>query len=384
VRDGLRIVIASYGAPQFRFLHETLTAAGHVPVAYLVSRSMRPSTAVEPDLLAATNEIVADVPAGMDLLLPGSVRTLPAVLAAYRPDLLLVFGFNWRLSTDLLAAPRLGVLNIHPSALPKYRGPSPVLWAIRNGDPCLGLTVHRMTDRIDAGPLLAGVDDLPLPDRVTSRDVWQLEQLALPGLLEAALGRLVGGDSGTPQDEEQATYAGFPPADWYTVTWQGSRQRIHNQIRVLRYLKRGEGPVAEFEGRTVRVDGTSLTEDGGVRIECADGPLWVNCTPVVLPDPFLNRCPQLRCAGVRERLEQGERCRELFAAGFCVTEDLFAAGQVEDGQGFLPAVAGLVVHAGRLTVETGCFLGVAGCKQYLASDVQGSRFAAVVADLPFQ
>jgi methionyl-tRNA formyltransferase len=282
VRDGLRIVIASYGAPQFLFLHETLTAAGHIPVAYLVSRSMRPSASVEPDLLAATNEIVANVPAGMDLLLPGSVRTLPAVLAAYQPDVLLVFGFNWHLSPEVLAVPRLGALNIHPSALPKYRGPSPVLWAIWNGDPNMGVTVHRMTDRIDAGPILAQVDDLPLPDRVTNQDVWRLEQMALPGLLEVALDRLVRGDPGTPQREEQATYAGFPPPDWYTVTWQDSRKRLHNQIRVLRYLKRGKGPIVEFQGHTVRVDDTSLTEDDGVRIESTDGPLWVTYTSVAL------------------------------------------------------------------------------------------------------
>jgi methionyl-tRNA formyltransferase len=282
VRDGLRIVIASYGAPQFRFLHETLTAAGHIPVAYLISRSMRPSASVEPDLLAATNEIVADVPAGMDLLLPGSVRTLPALLGAYQPDVLLVSGFNWRLSPEVLAVPRLGALNIHPSALPKYRGPSPVLWAIWNGDPNMGVTVHRMTDRIDAGPILAQVDDLPLPDRVTNQDVWRLEQMALPGLLEVALERHVRGDPGTPQREEQATYAGFPPPDWYTVTWQDSRKRLHNQIRVLRYLKRGKGPIVEFQGHTVRVDDTSLTEDDGVRIESTDGPLWVTYTSVAL------------------------------------------------------------------------------------------------------
>jgi methionyl-tRNA formyltransferase len=237
--------------------------------------------------LAATNAIVADVPEGMDLLLPGSVRTLPAMLASSRPDVLLVFGFNWHLPLEVLAVPRLGVLNIHPSALPKYRGPSPVLWAIWNGDPDMGLTVHRMTDRIDAGPILAQVDDLPLPDRVTSQDIWRLEQMALPGLLEAALDRLARGDPGTPQSEEQATYAGFPPPDWYTVTWQGSRQRLHNQIRVLRYLKRGEGPVVELQGRTVRVDGTSLTEDNGVRIESADGPLWVTYTSVALAKPRL-------------------------------------------------------------------------------------------------
>lgn len=345
---------------------------------------MRPSASAEPDLLAATNEIVADVPAGMDLLLPGSVRTLPAVLAAYQPDVLLVFGFNWRLSPEVLALPKLGALNIHPSALPKYRGPSPVLWAIWNGDPCMGLTVHRMTDRIDAGPILSQVDDLPLPERVTSQDVWRLQQMALPDLLEVAFDRLVRDDFGTPQNEEQATYAGFPPPDWYTVTWQGSRQRLHNQVRVLRYLKRGEGPVVAFQGRTVRVDGASLTEDNGVRIECADGPLWVACTPVALAKPCLNCCSQLRSACVRERLKQGERDCELFAAGFYATKGLFAVGEVKVGQGFLPAVADLVVHAGCLAVKIGGVLGIAGCKQHLASTVQSGRFAAVVSNLALQ
>jgi methionyl-tRNA formyltransferase len=279
VSIGLRIVIASYGSLQFRFLQETLTAAGHVPVAYLMSRSMRPSGAAEPDLLAATAAVVADVPPGMDLLLPGSAGMLAPVLAGYRPDVLLVFGFNWRLPRDVLDVPALGVLNVHPSALPKYRGPSPVLWAIRNGDPRFGVTVHRMTERIDAGPVLAQVDDLPLPDQVTSHDVWELIKGALPGLLEEALNRALRGDPGVPQEEAGASYAGFPPPDWYTVSWQGSRHSLHNQIRVLRYMRAGEGPTAEFQGRTVQVHGTSLTDDGSIRIDCADGPLWVTCGP---------------------------------------------------------------------------------------------------------
>jgi methionyl-tRNA formyltransferase len=240
---------------------------------------MRPSTTMEPDLLKATTGVVEDVPAGMDLLVPGSPQALSALLAAYRPDVLLVFGFNWRLPPDVLAVPKLGVLNVHPSALPSYRGPSPVLWAIRSGDPYLGVTVHRMTERIDAGPVLAQVDDLPLPDRVTSQDVWELIKSALPQLINQALERAVRRDPGTPQDEDQATYAGFPPPDWYTVTWQGSRHSLHNQIRLLRYMRRSETTLFEREGETLSVHGTSLTNDGGLRIDCEDGPLWLTCTP---------------------------------------------------------------------------------------------------------
>jgi methionyl-tRNA formyltransferase len=278
VAVGLQIVIASYGLAPFRLLHETLTAAGHVPVAYLVSRSLRPSAAPEPDILEATKAIVGDLPTGMDLLLPGKADSVAAMLAGYQLDVLLVFGFNWRLPRDVLELPRLGVLNVHPSALPRYRGPSPVLWAIRGGDPSMRITVHRMTNRIDAGPILAQSSDLLIPDRVTNEDIWALTKVALPGLLVQAIDSAVRGDPGTPQDESKVTYAGFPPPDWYTVTWQDSRHSLHNQIRVLRYLNHGQGPVTAFQGRTVQVLGTSLTEDGGTRIECTDGPLWVSWT----------------------------------------------------------------------------------------------------------
>lgn len=131
VSTGLRIVIASYGSLQFRFLQETLTAAGHVPVAYLMSRSMRPSGAAEPDLLAAATAVIADVPPGMDLLLPGSAGMLAPVLAGYRPDVLLVFGFNWRLPRDVLDVPALGGAERAPVGTAEVPGTVPGL----AGDP---------------------------------------------------------------------------------------------------------------------------------------------------------------------------------------------------------------------------------------------------------
>lgn len=278
--NGLRVVVASYGSAQFRFLRDTLIDLGHVPVAYLVSRSMRPSATAEPDILEAVQRMVAEIPPGIDLLLPGSTSTISAMLVGYKPDLLLVFGFNWRLPHEALKLPRFGALNVHPSALPKYRGPSPVLWAIRNGDPFMGITVHRMNEKIDSGPILAQVDDIPIPEQVTRADIWNLTQAAVPRLLADALDAALRGDPGLPQDEAKATYAGFPPQEWYEVTWLGSRHRLHNQIRVLRYLNRGQGPVVQFQGQTVQIHRTSLTADEGIRIECADGPLWVTCTRV--------------------------------------------------------------------------------------------------------
>jgi methionyl-tRNA formyltransferase len=271
----LRIAIASYGSAQFKQLHKILANLGHAPVAYLVSRSMRPSSAPEADIQDAISAIIEDLPLGMDLLLPGSAEAAINMLTGYNIDLLLVFGFNWRLPSEVLQLPRLGVLNIHPSALPKYRGPSPVLWAIRNGDPSIRVTVHRMNEEIDAGPILSQSEAVALPDQVTSEDVWQLTKTVLPDLLDVALRCVVRGDPGKLQDEREATYAGFPPAEWYHVTWQADRRKVHHQIRVLRYLGGGQGPVAEINGQHVRVQDTSLSVSSEIRVECADGPLWV-------------------------------------------------------------------------------------------------------------
>lgn len=68
-------------------------------------------------------------------------------------DLLVVCGFPRRLGPDVFAAPRLGTWNVHPSLLPARRGPQPLRWAILRGDERLGVTVHQMSDVLDAGDI---------------------------------------------------------------------------------------------------------------------------------------------------------------------------------------------------------------------------------------
>jgi methionyl-tRNA formyltransferase len=211
----------------------------------------------------------------MDLLLPGNAHGLYNQLAGYCPDLLIVFGFNWRLSAEILALPKLGVLNIHPSSLPRYRGPAPELWAIRNGDSSIGVTIHRMDEGLDTGPILAQRSKISLPEEVTRDGFWQLTKPVIAELLSVAVERAISGDPGTPQDGSQATYAGFPPPDWYEITWRDSRRRTHNQFRVLRHLNGGKGLVVEIDGRQVRVNETSIAMADGIRVCCSDGPLWI-------------------------------------------------------------------------------------------------------------
>src|SRR5207249_3821808 len=72
--------------------------------------------------------------AGMDVVMPASRDRIAPLLRALEPDLVLCAGFPWKIPPDALAVPRLGVVNFHPAMLPRYRGPTPVAWAIRNGE----------------------------------------------------------------------------------------------------------------------------------------------------------------------------------------------------------------------------------------------------------
>lgn len=276
----LRVVLASYGGEQFRLLHSVCEGTGFVPVGYLVSRSIRSGGRSESGDVELVSRVIESLPPGMDLLLPGTGRGVADALAGYQPDLMVVFGFNWRLPREVLELPPLGVLNVHLSALPRYRGPAPLLWAIRNGDRTFGVTVHRMDEGLDTGPVLAQVDGIPLPDNATPRSVWEQLSPVVAGVLREALGQVVAGDPGVAQDEALASYAGFAPMDWQTVEWTNGRRSIHHQIRVLRYMNGGAGPVIDLKGMRIRVSSTSLDPGDGVLVECGDGPLWVTGEPL--------------------------------------------------------------------------------------------------------
>jgi len=71
------------------------------------------------------------------------------------PDAVVIIAYGQIIPARLLTIPRLGWINLHASLLPRYRGPNPIAWTVRNGDPELGYTIHRMDAEFDAGAILA-------------------------------------------------------------------------------------------------------------------------------------------------------------------------------------------------------------------------------------
>jgi methionyl-tRNA formyltransferase len=268
----LRIGVISSGPTEFATIHAACTDAGHLPVAYVYGRSLRSGGPNLSEAAETAAEILGAVPPGMDFLLPGSMDGLALALESYRLDLVIVFGFAWKIPPAVLAIPRLGMMNVHVSMLPKYRGPAPLLWAIRNGDRTGGVTVHWMDEDFDTGNILAQQDGIPLADDITWKNYCDVAMPVIRGLLRKSLELAAAGCTGEPQDEDAATYAGFMEEDFTCINWSHSARDIHNQVRTHRYMRSALHPLARMDGgERLHIIRTSLEPGDGPEVVCGDG-----------------------------------------------------------------------------------------------------------------
>lgn len=152
----------------------------------------------------------------------------------------------------------------------------PIHWAIRNGEPETGVTVHRMDDGFDTGPILAQRDGIGLPDDLDGDRLYDEVQAAVGDIVTEAVERAVAGDPGEPQDESQASYEPLMGSEFAVVDWTSTARDIHNLVRTYEFGRFGiPGPIAVIDGRWSTLRRTSLTGDDGRRMRCGDGPLWV-------------------------------------------------------------------------------------------------------------
>ncbi|MER6379923.1 methionyl-tRNA formyltransferase [Streptomyces sp. NPDC001127] len=277
----MRVVLMSYGAEGFEDLQAACEAAGHARVAYVCAASQGG---------AAADEVLAAMPPGPDLLVPRSPQGLALSLAGYEPDVVVCYGIPWRLPASVLRVPRLGVLNVHPSMLPRHRGPMPVHWAVRHGDEETGVTVHWMDEAFDSGPVVAQRGGIPLPDDLAGDVVFTQVRATIRALVPQALALAEDGFTGTPQDESLASYEGPMGPESAVIDWSRPAREIHNLVRAYRFgLFAVPGPLAVVRGKWVSVLRTSVSEVSGVRMRCGDGLLWVTeSVPVPARDRWLS------------------------------------------------------------------------------------------------
>ena len=274
VSESWRVAIVSMVQPVVERLVPVLRELGHEPVGVVTARMERD----QPPELLLGNETV---PEGFDLLFAADKFRVEPLLRALEPDLMVCWGFPWKLPQAALDVARLGSINLHPGLLPRHRGPVPLAWALRDGDGRFGVTWHRMDAELDTGGILAQTSIPIEDDDVEIVQIGPKLGAAAFGLLPRVLERVAAGDAGDRQDESLATWAGhFEEDDYARVDWSWPARRIHDQVRAWNLtmgLSPVVAPVAEFDGERVRLVRTSLSDPGGDarRVECGDGPLWI-------------------------------------------------------------------------------------------------------------
>ena len=177
----------------------------------------------------------AAVAAGRPVLQPASVKdaTFVSELSGLTPDIGVVAAYGQILTDAVLSVPRLGMINVHASVLPRYRGAAPVHRAVINGDTETGVTIMRVVKALDAGPMLA-VARRPIGLDETSEEVERgLSELGAGLLVTTIPGMLDGSVLETPQRHSDATYAPRLNKDDGLVDWSWPAERIHNLIRGL-------------------------------------------------------------------------------------------------------------------------------------------------------
>jgi len=270
----VRAVIYSTVLPAIVRLSAAARSVGIDPVAVITPRAAR-----NPQAAALRDAILASAPEGLDLCFAADKPSLERLTRAYEPELGLCTGYPWLLPPEVLAIPRLGVVNTHPSRLPRLRGPYPFAWAIREGDDEIWLTAHLMDEQFDTGPILAQ-GSRPMPADTSMDGLGPTLGAIAEEVVPAALRRVLSGDRGDPQTDEGATYAAPFGEDYATLDPARPRAELERQVRAWSWMFASPvvGPVAEFGGRRLRVLAATLDDPGDAdapRLDASDGPLWL-------------------------------------------------------------------------------------------------------------
>ncbi|MGQ9928563.1 MAG: methionyl-tRNA formyltransferase [Chloroflexaceae bacterium] len=238
------------GSPAFA-VHplEALVAAGHT-IAAVITQPDRPAGrerhATPPPVKVAAERL------GLPVLQPATLRD-PAVvaqLADLRPEAGIVAAYGAILRRNVLAIPPLGYLNVHPSLLPRHRGPTPVAGAILAGDSETGVSIMLLDPGMDSGPILAqSVVPLP-PDARTGPLTDELFRLGARLLVEALAAYACGTLVPQPQDHHRATVTRLLKKEDGQIHWSLPAEQIE---RMTRAYDPWPGAYTHWYGRSLRI-----------------------------------------------------------------------------------------------------------------------------------
>ena len=259
---------------------QTLLATDHVLCGLGLDRQQS-STVIEQQLALHNADSIEAMAWSVNCPVVDMGRPIAQVLAELdrtKADILLVSCYPRKLPEVIINRPPFGAFNIHPSLLPAYRGPSPLFWQFRDGIEHYGMSLHRMTSDMDAGPVIA-CQQVDMPDGVGMQQAETRLMDSVGGLLASGLDQIASGDSGRSQIESEASYQPYPDADDFRISRTWPARRIFNFMRATAHM--GQAYPCELEdGELVLRHALDFSDDqfpGVLRAEA--GSLIIDCSP---------------------------------------------------------------------------------------------------------
>ena len=211
---------------------DALIASGHSIAAVY---TQPPRAAERGRMVRPTPVAVRAEAAGIEVRTPSSLKPADAqtAFAAEDADLAVTVAYGLILPPAVLAAPRLGCINAHASLLPRWRGAAPIQRAIMAGDRETGVTVMRMDEGLDTGPILMA-ERVPIGPETTGGTLHDtLAALSARLVVEAINGLAAGTLAETPQPSEGVTYAAKLEKHEAAIDWRAPAAQIDRTVRAL-------------------------------------------------------------------------------------------------------------------------------------------------------
>ncbi len=247
----------------------------------------------QPDRRVGRKQILEETPVhktadqyGIPVLQPVKIRESCEDVLSYSPDLIVTCAYGQIVPDAILAAPKFGCINVHPSDLPKYRGGAPIQRAVWNGDEKTAVCVMEMVHKMDAGQVFAR-EYVDIPSNATGSDMFEILGEVSCRVLKEMLPKYIAGEiTGEPQDESKVVYAPNISREEEQVHFQTeTTDQVFNHIRALLKEPAGYGML---EGKRVKFLGVKRLEhargnvgeilgfeNGAMLISCKDGVIGI-------------------------------------------------------------------------------------------------------------
>lgn len=222
-----------FGTPEFALPSLQALLASPYEVTAVVTRPDKPSGRGQ--RLASGPVKQAAIDAQLPVLQPARLRDPEAVAALQElaPDFMVVAAYGLLVPPEVLVLPKHGVLNVHPSLLPRHRGASPIPNAILAGDEVAGVSIMLMDEGLDTGPILSQ-EQLPIEANESAGELSERLAALSADLLLRTIPEWLGGRlQPTPQDENLATYSPQLKREDGYIDWANDAETIWRRVRAM-------------------------------------------------------------------------------------------------------------------------------------------------------